>query len=42
MVMNARALKIRIRQRLISRKFERDRVERSFREHINRKLVDPS
>lgn len=29
--MNARALKIRIRQKLINRKFERERFERSLR-----------
>lgn len=37
MVMNARALKIRMRQRLISRKFEWDRVERSYREQMSGK-----
>lgn len=36
--MNARALKIRIRQKLTSRKFERDRIERHFREQVNGKL----
>ncbi|KAJ3764544.1 hypothetical protein FB446DRAFT_601786, partial [Lentinula raphanica] len=33
--MNARALKIRLRQRLQARKFERDRLERSFRRQMN-------
>lgn len=33
--MNARALKMRIRQKLISRKFERDRAERSLRGQVN-------
>lgn len=33
--MNARALKLRLRQKLRSRKFERDRLERSFRRQMN-------
>ncbi|KAJ3719284.1 hypothetical protein C8R42DRAFT_643548 [Lentinula raphanica] len=33
--MNARALKICLRQRLQARKFERDRLERSFRRQMN-------
>jgi len=33
--MNARALKFRLRQKLRSRKFERDRLERSFRRQMN-------
>lgn len=33
--MNARALKIRIRDLLRSRKFEFDRIERSFRKQVN-------
>ncbi|KAJ3715448.1 hypothetical protein C8R42DRAFT_549560, partial [Lentinula raphanica] len=33
--MNARALKVRLRQRLQARKFERDRLERSFRRQMN-------
>ena len=37
MVMNARALKIRIQQQLVSRKFERDRIKRSLREHDSSK-----
>lgn len=33
--MNARALRDRIFQRLVARKFERDRLERSFRRQKN-------
>ncbi|KAJ3725522.1 hypothetical protein DFJ43DRAFT_1157442 [Lentinula guzmanii] len=33
--MNARALKVRLRQRLQARKFERDRLERTFRRQLN-------
>jgi hypothetical protein len=33
--MNARALKLRLRERLCSRKFELDRIERSYRNHVN-------
>lgn len=33
--MNARALKIRLRERLRSRKFELERLERSFRKQVN-------
>ncbi|KAJ3761312.1 hypothetical protein EV360DRAFT_38080, partial [Lentinula raphanica] len=38
--MNARAIKIRLRSRLAARKFERDRVERTFRrqQHNDRKV----
>ena len=35
--MNARVLKIHIRQKLASRKFERDRIERHLQEQINGK-----
>jgi hypothetical protein len=38
-LMNARALKIRLRQRLQSRKFERDRLERMFRRQINSEWI---
>lgn len=38
-LMNARALKLRLRQRLQSRKFERDRLERMFRRQINSELI---
>ncbi|KAF9060023.1 hypothetical protein BDP27DRAFT_1237536, partial [Rhodocollybia butyracea] len=34
-LMNARALKLRLRQKLQSRKFERDRLERMFRQQLN-------
>ncbi|KAJ3716253.1 hypothetical protein DFJ43DRAFT_1006930 [Lentinula guzmanii] len=37
--MNARALKTRICQRLRARKFERDRLERSFRRQINKRKL---
>lgn len=33
--MNARALKIRLRERLRSRKFELERLERTFRKQVN-------
>jgi hypothetical protein len=37
--MNARALKTRIRAKLISRKFERSLLERAYRHHTNRMLT---
>lgn len=40
--MNARALKIRLRQKLRSRKFELDRLERSFRHQVNGKPLSPA
>lgn len=36
--MNARALKIRLREKLRFRKFELDRLERSFRHQVNGKF----
>lgn len=36
--MNARALKIRLREKLRARKFELERLERSFRKQVNGKL----
>ncbi|KAF8957681.1 hypothetical protein BDZ97DRAFT_1669429 [Flammula alnicola] len=38
--MNTRALKIRLRERLRSRKFELDRLERSFRHQVNNQKID--
>ena len=37
-LMNAQALKIRLRQRLQAQKFERDCLERTFRRQINSEL----
>ncbi|KAF5374692.1 hypothetical protein D9615_008922 [Tricholomella constricta] len=37
--MNARALKMRLREKLGARKFEMDRVERSFRKQVNEQKV---
>ncbi|KAJ3733669.1 hypothetical protein DFJ43DRAFT_994490 [Lentinula guzmanii] len=37
--MNARALKVRLRQRLQARKFERDRLERTFRRQLNKRKL---
>lgn len=37
--MNAQALKFRLRQKLRSRKFERDRLEHSFRRQMNSMLT---
>lgn len=36
--MNARALKVRLRERLRGRKFEMDRLERSYRKQVNGRL----
>ena len=36
--MNAKAVKLRLREKLRSRKFERDRLERSFRRQMNSKF----
>jgi hypothetical protein len=37
--MNARALKMRLRDKLRFRKFELDRLERSFRKQVNGKVI---
>lgn len=41
-LMNARALKLRLRQRLQARKFERDRLEGTFRRQVGSKWRFPS